>query len=255
MVPNAVATRQVATTERQPLVHALPVGASAALAGPSANVLAPAEGRDAVAATGTAAVTSLAPGVVVQVLVPVGLHGTTLGLSQPRLVVKLAADAVPVTAEGQPGVPSMGQAWPAFGPLAVPMGAVQPELRKTAFRADVPTGPTIERVVVVTREKRPCVTSTRLVVGPAIVPTTEVVFSDQLGFCRIFVVSLPLILTVISESFWRTSATSGEHSCYHRSSRTWCGCSCRTCSSGNSYGTSWGSSWASTGKRIGRCGS
>lgn len=126
MVPNAITAGQLAPPERKALVHALPNGPSAALAGATANVLPSVEGLDAIAATGTTTVAPLTPGVVVQLLVPLGLHGAAVGLGQPRLVMEVAPHAVPVPKEGQASVPTVGQEGPALGPLAVPMGAIPP---------------------------------------------------------------------------------------------------------------------------------
>lgn len=64
------------------------------------------------------------PSVVVQLLVPLGLHGPAIGLRQARLVVEVAPHAVPVATEGQAGVPSVGQAWPTLGAFAASVGAV-----------------------------------------------------------------------------------------------------------------------------------
>lgn len=82
-------------------------------------------------------------------LIPVGLHGVAVGVGQARLVMEVAPDAVPLSKEGQPGVPAVGEEGPTIGSFAAPIGAVPAEVRQPPVQPNVPTGPAVERLVMV----------------------------------------------------------------------------------------------------------
>lgn len=151
-VPDAVAAGQVAAAEGPTIVHAIPVGPCAALAGLMPDAVASTEGQDAVATTGAATIAAMVTGVALPFLIPVGLHGITVGLGQARLVMELAPDAVPLSAEGQPGVPAVRQEGSAIGTFATTVGAVPTKVRQAAVRPNVPAEPAVERLVVVMRK-------------------------------------------------------------------------------------------------------
>lgn len=174
MVPNAIAPRQVAPTKGQAVVHALPNGPSPALARPTTNGVAPAQGLNAIAAAGAAALTPVAPSVLVQLLVPRRLHGAAPRLRQPRLLMQLAANAVPMPEQGQPGGLPVGQERPAIGPLAVPVSTVPTELRQAPVRADVPARAAVKRLLVLMGRPGPSEVPSRPKVGPALIPATKV---------------------------------------------------------------------------------
>lgn len=118
---------------------------------------------------------------LVQVLVPLGLHGPTVGLGQARLVVEVAPHAFPVAAEGQASAPPVGQTWATVGAFATPVGAVPAQVRQPPVRADVATRAAIKGLVVVVRKAGAGVVPTRPLVGPALGAASEVVATLEDG--------------------------------------------------------------------------
>lgn len=96
MVPNAITTKQVATTKGKTLVHAVPYGSSTTLTRAATNSMSSMEGLNAITTTSTATITALSASVLILVLVPLRLHSTAIGLSQPRVLMELTTNAIPL---------------------------------------------------------------------------------------------------------------------------------------------------------------
>lgn len=68
----------------------------------------------------------------------------------------------------------MGEEGPSIGAFAIPKRAVPTEVREASIQLDVPTGATIEELVVVMGRPRTGVVPACPLLGPAVIPTTEI---------------------------------------------------------------------------------